>query len=46
MNQGYGELYLPGEAQPVRIGYSKSLSEQGNPEHFLTDYLQQSSTSQ
>ncbi|MEQ9891089.1 hypothetical protein [Pectobacterium aroidearum] len=46
MNQGYGELYLPGEAQPVRIGYSKSLSEQGNPERFLTDYLQQSSTSQ
>lgn len=42
LNQGYGELYLPGEAQPVQIGYSKSLSEQGNAEIFLTDYLQQS----
>lgn len=41
LNQGYGELYLPGEAQPVQIGYSKNLSEQGNPEAFLTDYLQQ-----
>ncbi|MEC5342034.1 hypothetical protein ABRZ24_05320 [Brenneria populi] len=41
LNQGYGELYLPGEAQPVQIGYSKNLSEQGNAEAFLTDYLQQ-----
>ncbi|MDX5627778.1 MULTISPECIES: hypothetical protein [unclassified Brenneria] len=41
LNQGYGELYLPGEAQPVQIGYSKDLSDQGNAEAFLTDYLQQ-----
>ncbi|WP_390216420.1 hypothetical protein [Brenneria goodwinii] len=42
LNQGYGELYLPGEAQPVHIGYSKDLSDQGNAQAFLTDYLQQS----
>ena len=36
-----GELYLPDEKQPYRINYSQMLSEQGNPHHFLTDYLQQ-----
>lgn len=33
------ELYLPGEAQALKIGYSQSLSEQGNAQAFLTDYL-------
>ncbi|WP_437879892.1 hypothetical protein [Pseudomonas sp. LRF_L74] len=33
------ELYLPGEAQALKIGYSDSLSEQGNAQAFLTDYL-------
>ncbi|MBK5003402.1 hypothetical protein [Pseudomonas sp. S32] len=34
-----GELYLPGEAQPRPVGYSEGLSQQGNAEAFLTDYL-------
>ncbi|MEO5561577.1 MAG: hypothetical protein ABIO49_16535 [Dokdonella sp.] len=37
-----GQLYLPGsgEAQSKLI-YSKTVSEQGNPEHLLTEYLKQ-----
>ena len=34
-----GELYLPGEPQPVQVGYSEGLSHQGNAQAFLTDYL-------
>ncbi len=34
-----GELYLPGEAQPMQVGYSQELSQQGNAQAFLTDYL-------
>ncbi|MNC84142.1 hypothetical protein D3C75_1385100 [compost metagenome] len=34
-----GELYLPGEAQPLQVGYSEGLSHQGNAQAFLTDYL-------
>lgn len=37
-----GELYLPREKSAVRVYYSKELSRQGNPEAFLTDYLEQS----
>lgn len=33
------ELYLPGESQALKLGYSESLSEQGNAQAFLTDYL-------
>lgn len=42
MEGASGELYLPGkgDAQTTLV-YSKTLSEQGNPEHFLTEYLQQ-----
>lgn len=36
-----GELYLPNEKQTYRIGYSESLSSQGNAQYFLTDYLNQ-----
>lgn len=38
----YGELYLPGEAQSAAVGYDEGLSSQGNAQHFLTDYLEQS----
>ncbi|AHD13130.1 hypothetical protein C163_05090 [Pseudomonas sp. FGI182] len=37
-NRG-GELYLPGEAQAMQVGYSEGLSHQGNAQAFLTDYL-------
>ncbi len=35
------ELYLPNAKRVYSVGYSKELSEQGNSERFLTDYLQQ-----
>ncbi|WP_263146708.1 hypothetical protein [Pseudomonas sp. RIT-PI-AD] len=38
----HGELHLPGESQELPLGYDDALSQAGNPEHFLTDYLQQS----
>lgn len=34
-----GELYLPGEPQPLSVGYSEGVSRQGNAQAFLTDYL-------
>lgn len=40
LKDGGGELYLPGE-EMSNIAYSDSLSEQGNAEHFLTEYLDQ-----
>ena len=42
MEGASGQLYVPGsgEAQST-LTYNKDLSEQGNPEHFLTEYLQQ-----
>ncbi|AVE04276.1 hypothetical protein JBE38_24245 [Pseudomonas sp. ICBG1301] len=40
LQQSWGELYLPGEAQALSIGYDESLSSQGNAQAFLTDYLQ------
>ncbi|MFP1725442.1 hypothetical protein [Lonsdalea quercina] len=41
VRSGYGELYLPGEAQEIMVGYDDTLSQSGNAEYFLTDYLQQ-----
>lgn len=38
---GFGELYLPGEKKEIFVSYDKGLSSAGNPEHFLTDYLNQ-----
>jgi len=35
------ELYLPGESQVIRLSYSDGLSEAGNAQAFLTDYLNQ-----
>ncbi|MFC5740050.1 hypothetical protein [Dyella tabacisoli] len=42
--EGGGELYLPGEARARHVSYQTELSEQGSPEHFLTDYLDQLKT--
>ncbi|MHA6575451.1 hypothetical protein [Pseudomonas yamanorum] len=42
LNNGAGELYLPGELSPMRVSYDSKLSETGNAEYFLTDYLEQS----
>lgn len=41
VQSGYGELYLPGEAQPLRVYSDTALAEQGNAQYFLTDYLNQ-----
>lgn len=42
MEGGWGQLYLPGSGEEkTTLIYSKTLSEQGNAEHFLTDYLKQ-----
>jgi hypothetical protein len=43
--EGGGELYLPGESRARHVSYSADLSEQGNPEAFLTDYLEQAKAS-
>ncbi|MBB4811399.1 MULTISPECIES: hypothetical protein [Pseudomonas] len=40
LQQGWGELYLPGESQTLNVGYDEFLSSQGNAQAFLTDYLQ------
>ena len=40
LQQGWGELYLPGESQESSVSYDESLSSQGNAQAFLTDYLQ------
>ncbi|ROM28705.1 hypothetical protein BK645_06950 [Pseudomonas protegens] len=39
LQEGWGELYLPGEAAPVRVRYDENLSSQGDAQAFLTDYL-------
>lgn len=41
IQDGYGELYLPDESQELTVGYSENLSSEGNPQAFLTDYLNQ-----
>ena len=40
LQQGWGELYLPGESQALNVGYDELLSSQGNAQAFLTDFLQ------
>ena len=37
----HGELYVPGEQQAMSLSYDDVLSNEGNAQHFLTDYLQQ-----
>ncbi|TSJ55556.1 hypothetical protein [Atlantibacter subterraneus] len=39
LNNGVGELYLPGET-PISVAYNDDLSRQGDAEYFLTDYLE------
>ena len=41
VRDGWGELYLPGEQQTRQVAYSESLSSAGEPQAFLTDYLEQ-----
>jgi len=41
VKDGSGELYLPGESSSTWVAYDRSLSQEGNAEHFLTDYLAQ-----
>ncbi|EDR7525029.1 hypothetical protein CYE34_004312 [Salmonella enterica subsp. enterica serovar Oranienburg] len=38
-NQYSGELYLPDEKNVIHLQFDKELSSEGNPQHFLTDYL-------
>ncbi|MHA7849016.1 hypothetical protein [Serratia sp. D1N4] len=40
-NGNSGELYLPGENAIHPISYSKSLSDEGDAQYFLTDFLKQ-----
>lgn len=40
VRNGWGELTLPGESQTINVSYDGYLSEQGNAQAFLTDYLQ------
>lgn len=40
LDHGAGELYLPGE-QPMKVVYSDDLSQQGEADYFLTEYLKQ-----
>lgn len=36
-----GSVYLPSSSKELRVGYDESLSEEANPEHFLTAFLEQ-----
>ncbi|MGY2235274.1 hypothetical protein ACW9ID_09675 [Pseudomonas gingeri] len=40
LQNGWGELYLPGEAKALAVAYNEALARQGNAQAFLTDYLQ------
>ncbi|MDN0124027.1 hypothetical protein QVN60_12650 [Yersinia aleksiciae] len=40
-NNNSGQLYLPGEKGNHPIIYSQSLSDEGNAQYFLTDFLKQ-----
>jgi hypothetical protein len=42
VNNGLGELYLPGENKQLEVFSDSTLASEGNAEHFLTEYLQQS----
>jgi len=41
VDNGYAEVYLPGETQSIKVAADSALASEGNPEYFLTDYLQQ-----
>jgi len=38
-NEGSGTVFLPKSSRSFSVRYDKSLSEQGNSERFLSDYL-------
>ncbi|WP_110947015.1 hypothetical protein [Pseudomonas bohemica] len=40
LQEGWGELYLPGEAKALQVSYDEDLSSQGDAQAFLTEYLQ------
>lgn len=40
LQNSWGTLYLPNEAQEITVGYDENLSNQGDAQAFLTDYLQ------
>lgn len=42
VNNGIGELHLPGESDALPLIGNSALASEGNAEHFLTDYLKQS----
>ncbi|MCD9568622.1 hypothetical protein WIN67_13960 [Pseudomonas idahonensis] len=39
LQEGYGELHLPGEAKPLKVGYDSNLSSYGDAQAFLNEYL-------
>lgn len=41
LNQGFGELHLPGEPTPQHIAFNSALASEANAEHFLSAYLEQ-----
>ncbi|MET1080135.1 MAG: hypothetical protein ABWY06_19145 [Pseudomonas sp.] len=41
LNEGTGELNVPGTGQTKRLSYSEELSTQANAEHYLTAYQAQ-----
>lgn len=41
INNDFGELYLPGENTAIKLRFNKDLSNEGNAQYFLTDFLNQ-----
>lgn len=41
VDNSWGQLYVPGESRETQVAYDESLSEEGNAQWFLTDYLKQ-----
>lgn len=39
LQEGYGELHLPGEAKLLKVGYDSNLSSYGDAQAFLNEYL-------
>ncbi|KPA88134.1 MULTISPECIES: hypothetical protein [Pseudomonas] len=39
LQEGWGELYLPGESKALTVGYDENLSSRGDAQAFLTEYL-------
>lgn len=41
VTEARGELYLPDTGRSYKVSYNEALASQGNPQHFLTDFLKQ-----